>query len=212
MLFFLIVMCVGLVGLSAMAVPGLFHHGHLGHPGGFHATHAHGGLTHATHPGHPLAPHPGDAASGHSAHVGDSGHGFLRFVPTPRLIFSLLALYGAFGNVLAFTFASLWLAALLAIPPALLVERFLLAPLWKLAFRFQGQPSSPLPSLLLEQARAVTPFRNGRGLVQVIRDGRSVQLSARLVEGQSLLPVHVGDALRIEDIDPEHERVIVSLL
>jgi hypothetical protein len=133
-------------------------------------------------------------------------------VPTPRVIFSVLALYGAFGNMLALTFASLWLAALLALLPALLVERFLLSPLWKLAFRFQGQPSSPLPALLMEQARAVTPFHNGKGLVQVIRDGRSVQLSARLLEGQSMLPVRVGDTLRIEEIDPAHERVIVSLL
>ena len=212
MLFFLIVMCVGLVGLGAMAVPGLFHHGHLGHPGSLHATHVHGALPHAPHPGHALAPHPGAHASGHAGHVSDSGHGFLRFVPTPRLIFSVLALYGAFGNLLALTFSSLWLAALLALLPALLVERLLLAPLWKLAFQFQGQPSSPFPALLLEEARAVTPFRNGKGLVQVTRDGRSVQLSARLVEGQSLLPVHVGDTLRIEEIDPEHERVIVSLL
>jgi hypothetical protein len=220
MLFFLIVMCVGLVGLGAMAVPGLFHHGHLGHPGSLHATHVHGALPHATHLGHPVAPHPGHLAaphpgahaSAHSAHGGDSGQGFLRFVPTPRVIFSVLALYGAFGNMLALTFASLWLAALLALLPALLVERFLLSPLWKLAFRFQGQPSSPLPALLMEQARAVTPFHNGKGLVQVIRDGRSVQLSARLLEGQSMLPVRVGDTLRIEEIDPAHERVIVSLL
>ncbi|MFL5343718.1 MAG: hypothetical protein ACJ8AT_02945 [Hyalangium sp.] len=212
MLFFLIVMCVGLVGLGTMAVPGLFHHGHLGHPGSLHATHAHGAMPHAPAPGHALAPHPGAHASSHSGHTSDSGHGLLRFVPTPRLIFSVLALYGAFGNLLALTFASLWLAALLALLPALLVEHFLLAPLWKLAFQFQGQPSSPLPSLLMEEARAVTPFRNGKGLVQVIRDGRSIQLSARLSEGQPLLPVRVGDTLRIEEIDPEHERVIVSLL
>ena len=44
------------------------------------------------------------------------------------------------------TFGSAWLAALLALLPALLVERFLLAPLWNFAFRFQGQPSSPLPA------------------------------------------------------------------
>lgn len=221
MLFFLIVMCVGLVGLGAMAVPGLFHHGHMGHLGhtaSSHAVHLHGPGPHAPHtghpvaPGHPTAPHPGAHVSSHSAHASDSGHGLLRFVPTPRAIFSLLALYGAFGNVLALTFASLWLAALLALVPALLVERLLLAPLWKLAFRFQGQPSSPLPALLMEQAHAVTPFRNGKGLVQVVRDGRSVQLSAHLIEGQALLPVHVGDTLRIEEIDPEHERVIVSLL
>lgn len=211
MLFFLVAMCVGLVGLGVMAVPGLSHHGHVGHPGSLHMAHGHGSLSHASHPGHPVAAHPGAHASSHSAHASDSGQSLLRLVPTPRTIFSVLALYGAFGNLLALTFASPWLAALLALVPALLVERFLLAPLWKLAFRFQGQPSSPFPALLMEQAHAVTAFHNGKGMVQVIRDGRSVQLSARLVEGQSLLRVRVGDTLRIEEIDPEHERVIVSL-
>ncbi|MFL5352045.1 hypothetical protein [Archangium sp.] len=222
MLFFLIVMCVGLVGLGTMAIPGLFHHGHLGHHGGGHVHVGHPTGTHVTHapaPG-PHAPHPGHAVTPHAhathahAHAtgkSDTGHDLLHLIPSPRLVFSLLALYGAFGNVLALTFGSPWLAALLALLPALLVERFLLAPLWKLAFRFQGQPSSPFPALLMEEARAVTPFRNGKGLVQVIRDGRSVQLSARLVEAQSMLPVRVGDKLRIEDVDPENERVTVSL-
>ncbi|WNG56394.1 hypothetical protein F0U59_17695 [Archangium gephyra] len=178
MLFFLIVMCVGLVGLSAMAIPGLFHHGHLG-DGSWHVTHT--------------PPH------GHPVPGSDSSHGFPPFLPAPRLLFSVLALYGTFGNVLALTHLPLWIVALLALLPALLVERFVLAPLWKLAFQFQGRPSSPLPALLMEDARAVTSFRNGKGLVRVIRDGRSVQLSARLVEGQSMLPVQVGDKLRIEE-------------
>jgi hypothetical protein len=124
-----------------------------------------------------------------------------------------MALYGAFGNMLAWlSLGPVWLSAVLALLPALLVERFLLSPLWRLAFQFQGRPCSPFPALLMEEARAVTPFRNGKGLVRVIRDGRSVQLSARLVEGQSLLPVRVGDKLRIEEVDPENERVTVSLV
>jgi len=212
MLVFLILMCVGLVGLGAMALPGVFHHGHPGHTGGAHPPHVPVPTAHAPHPGAPGAAHPGAPTHSHVAPGAPSGHGLLRLVPTPRAVFSLLALYGAFGNLLALTFASVGLAALLALPPALLVEHFLLAPLWKWAFRFQGQPSSPLPALLMEQARAVTAFRNGKGVVQVIRDGRSVQFSARLLAAQAMLPVRVGDTLRIEEIDPEHERVIVSLL
>lgn len=206
MLFFLIVMCVGLVGLGTMAIPGLFHHGPLGHTGGGHVHVGHHAGTHVTPHAHATHAH------GHAAPKGEAGSNLLHLVPSPRLVFSLLALYGAFGNVLALTFGSAWLAALLALVPALLVERFLLAPLWNFAFRFQGQPSSPFPALLMEEARAVTPFRNGKGLVQVIRDGRSVQLSARLVDSQSMLPVRVGDKLRIEDVDPENERVTVSVL
>lgn len=218
MLFFLIVMCVGLVGLGTMAVPGLFHHGPLGHHAGGHVHVGHHVGTHVTHAptpgphaGHAVTPH-AHATHAHSTPRSEAGSNLLHLVPSPRLVFSLLALYGAFGNVLARTLGSAWLAALLALLPAFLVERFLLEPLWNFAFRFQGQPSSPFPALLMEEARAVTPFRNGKGLVQVIRDGRSVQLSARLVESQSMLPVRVGDKLRIEDVDPEKERVTVSVL
>lgn len=219
MTFFLIVMCVGLVGLVAMALPGLFHHGLTGH--GHATTHLHGAGPHVAHHGHAAVPpahagtHAGHA-SGHAAHgshaVHTGGKSLAHLIPEPRLIFSFLALYGAFGNALVgLSLASVWFAALVALLPALLVERYLLAPLWKLAFRFQGQPSSPMPALLLEEAQAVTPFRNGKGMVRVVRDGRSVQLSARLIEGQSTLPVRVGDRLRIEDVDPEKERVTVSL-
>lgn len=199
MLFFLMAMCVGLVGLLAMAVPGLFHHGLTGHGVG-HATHAHGAAPHLTH-------HPG-----HAAHAGHTHQGLTHLLPEPRSVFSLLALYGAFGQALVrLSLMSAGLAALVALVPALLVERLVLTPLWRLAFRFQGRPSSPFPALLMEEAHAVTPFRNGKGVVSVVRDGRSVQLSARLAEGQSMLPVRVGDRLRIEDVDPEKERVTVSL-
>ena len=204
MLFFLIVMCVGLVGLGTMAVPGLFHHGLTGHGVG-HAAHGHGVAPHVAHPGH-------GAHAAHAQHAGHSHPGLAHLLPEPRLVFSLLALYGAFGQALVrLSPASVGLAAVVALLPALLVERFLVAPLWRLAFRFQGRPSSPFPALLMEEAHAVTPFHNGRGVVSVIRDGRSVQLSARLAEGQSMLPVRVGDRLRIEDVDPEKERVTVSL-
>jgi hypothetical protein len=218
MTFFLIVMCVGLVGLVAMALPGLFHHGLTGH--GHATTHLHGAGPHVAHHGH-AAPPPSHAgthaghAGGHAAHGGHAVHAgksLAHLIPEPRLIFSFLALYGAFGNALVgLSLAPVWLAVLVALLPALLVERYLLQPLWSLAFRFQGQPSSPFPALLLEEAHAVTPFRNGKGLVRVVRDGRSVQLSARLVEAQSALPVRVGDRLRIEEVDPEKERVTVSL-
>ncbi|PTL82271.1 hypothetical protein [Vitiosangium sp. GDMCC 1.1324] len=211
MFFFLIVMCVGLVGLSAMAVPGIFHHGQLGHGGGHSAGHSAG---HVAHPGHMTHGHGPASPTPHHGHVvptSDSGHSLLHFLPEPRLVFSLLALYGAFGNLLVIFLTPHWLAALLALVPALLVERFVLAPLWKLASQFQGQPCSPLPGLLMEEAHAVTPFHNGKGMVQVIHDGRSVQLSARLVDGQALLPVRVGDKLRIEEVDAENERVTVSL-
>lgn len=226
---FLTLMVVGLVGLVMMALPVFRHHGHA-HP------------AHAGHAGHAVlargagAPRlgGGHAGGGRSAIVvGETGAtagatagvghevipadaapaGLLRFVPSPRAICSVLALYGASGNALVHAghmpFAS---AAIVAVLPALLIERFMVRPVWNLLFRFQGQPSSPLDALLLCEAQAVVPFRNGRGVVSVVRDGRVVQLVATLREDHATLPVKVGDRLRIEDVDARRERVTVSVV
>jgi hypothetical protein len=140
-------------------------------------------------------------------------HSRWRFVPSPRAVFSVLALYGAFGNagVHAFHLAP-GLSALAAALPALLVEWTLVRPLWKMLFRLQASESSPLEQLALTEAEAVVPFRNGRGIVSTVRDGRRVQLSACLRPDQQALPVRVGDRLLIEEVDAAHERVTVSIL
>ncbi len=125
---------------------------------------------------------------------------------------SLLALYGAFGNlaVAAFHLAVPW-AALAAAVPALVIERYGVTPLWNWLFGFQGQPTTSLETLALSDAEAVSAFRNGRGIVSVLHDGRRVQLSARLAEGQTTTTVRVGDRLQIEDVDAANERVTVSI-
>lgn len=225
---FLILMVAGLVGLAMMALPAFSRHGagHLGHAA--HAGHAllHAGhaakLTNAGAAAHGAAAQ-GTAAQG-MAHAGqalvqksnalapaETRSGIARFIPSPRLICSLLALYGAFGNALVAAHLSVEVAALLAAVPAILVEKFAVTPLWRLLFRFQGQPSSPLDELVWSEATAVTPFRNGRGLVTVVRDGRSVQFTATLVEAQASRAVRVGDRLRVEEVDGPRERVTVSL-
>src|SRR4051812_11608449 len=120
-------MVIGLVGLVMMAIPAFGRHGHA--PGGAHGQLGHGGagghaLGHGGHVGHAghvaQVTHAGHAASAASAgHVdapatGDAlthapapgkeivpaGTSALRFLPSPRAIFSVLALYGAFGNAL----------------------------------------------------------------------------------------------------------------
>jgi hypothetical protein len=234
---FLMLMVVGLVGLLVMALPALGRHhhgaGHLG-DGGHHALHAghhtlHAGH-HALHAGH-HALHAGHAAKlgaatqsgtaqpvqalthpGQTANAIEATAGLTRFVPSPRLVFSLLALYGAFGNALvrAAHLTPLW-AAILALPPAAALEKFAVTPLWNWLFRFEGQPSSPLEELILCDATAVTPFRNGRGIVSLVRDGRLVQFSARLVEQQADRAVRVGDRLRVEDLDARRERLTVAV-
>lgn len=210
---------IGLVGLTLMALPAFKGHGHVGR-----------GLALKGHAANPVAHHAGHApalkgaaphgtahalqAAGQSLQAGDhasSADSWLRFVPSPRVIFSLLALVGAFGNALAeLGHLPEWAAALVALLPAVAVERLMVNPIWNLLFRFQGKESSPLEMLLFAEARAVTPFRNGRGLVAVNRDGRLVQLSAQLAEDEAQQPVKVGDRLSIEDIDPRRERVTVS--
>ncbi len=218
---FLTLMVVGLVGLFMMALPAFKHHGHV------HA--AHGGRAVLTRGG---APRSGHAGGDRTAVVADAGGAvsaasagraidpsdarlawLLRFVPSPRALCSVLALYGAFGNALVRAFRMrVGPAVIVAALLALLVERLAVRPVWNLLFHFQGQPSSPLGVLVLSEAQAVVPFRNGRGLVSVVRDGRVVQLSATLREDHAGLPVRVGDRLRIEDVDARRERVVVSVL
>lgn len=208
-------MVIGLVGLLVMAIPALGRHGHTP------LIHGRAGISvHGAAHGHALSAHAAGAQSG--AHPPESSTEIvpadpaatsrLRFLPSPRAIFSVLALFGAFGNALV---RAVHLPAVVAAPVAaalaLLVERLAVRPLWNLLFRFQGHPSSPLEDLILAEARAVVEFRNGRGMVSTVRDGRLVQLAARLREDQVTLPVKVGEPLRIEDVDARNERVIVSV-
>jgi hypothetical protein len=216
---FLTLMVIGLAGLVLMALPALGGHGH-GHT---HGAHGHG---HA--PALGRGGLHGRLGGGRS---GGGGHGaivrgrseilatnpvtatLLRFVPSPRAICSVLAVYGAIGNALERgAHLPLLVAALAAVLPALLVEWALVRPVWNLVFRFQGTPSAPLDSLILAEATAVVPFRNGRGIVSAVREGRAVQLSARLIDAQATWPVRVGDRLRVEDVDGGRERVTVSVL
>ena len=227
---FLYFVIIGLVGLAFMAIPGLGRHGHGGAHGVGHAGHGLN-LGHGTgHAGHISAGHAGGhvahTGAGHAAghHAGTHGHtgaqgketlpadapGMLRLIPSPRMIFSLLALYGAFGYALQPHVDTL-LAACLALPPAACIERFLVTPFWNMMFKLEGKTNSPMESLVLCEAEAVTPFRNGKGVIAVEKDGRLVQLSARLPEDQANLAIQVGDKLRIEEVDAANERVTVTL-
>ncbi len=201
---FLTLLVVGLVGLVAMAIPAFGHshgalsghsaHGGVGHPATGHG----GGIAHASSTS--LASNPRGAIQhllpADAAHA--SGWGVL---PSPRAVFSVLALYGAFGNAALHAFhLSLPLAAVAAALPALLVERLLVRPVWNLVFRLEARACSPLEALVLNEAEAVTAFRNGRGLISTVRDGRRVQLMASLRADQSTLRVPVGCRLLVEDV------------
>lgn len=202
---FVILMAVGLVGLVVMALPAIGRHSAIR---GVHGGHAHGIGAHGH--GHAHAPALGSkgmAAGGR----GGPAVGPTRFIPSPRVIFSLLALYGAFGNALVHAHVPEIIAYFAAVVPAVLVERLAVTPLWNLLLRFQGEPSAPLEELILSEARAETPFRNGKGLVSVVREGRRVQLVARLSDEQTKKRIEVGDLLTVEDVDASNERLTVSV-
>lgn len=122
---FLIVMTIGLAGLFLMALPGLQRQVHVGTtPRGAPA--AHGGLR----LGHGMRGHAGGAANAHVGHCAASpgprgsnpaahttsaavvakvgaqtsqnvdGFQAFRFVPSPRAIFSVMTMFGAFGYAL----------------------------------------------------------------------------------------------------------------
>lgn len=215
---FLALMVAGLTGLIVMAFPAFGRHTHFGSPHGL-GTAGHTGLH--LGPGHG-ALHTGATATGHAltaagkapgTSAGSPGMDLTRFLPSPRMIFSLLALYGAFGNAfLGSLHLPMPVAALLAVVPAALLEKFAVSPLWNAMIASQGKPSSPLEALTLCEAEAVTPFRNGKGIVAMERDGRMVQFSAQLLDEQAHLPVHVGDKVRVEEVDTARERMTVTLL
>ncbi len=214
---FLILCIIGLAGLVMMAIPGIGKHGHAaGHIAG-HTTHGGLRMGHGHHGGQvPNASHGQPQGSAKAPTTegapGETPMSAARLIPSPRMIFSLLALYGAFGyGLVEAGNLHVGLAAILAAAPAILLERYAVTPLWNLCFRFQGTPCAPLTNLVLQEAEAVTPFRNGRGLVSVEREGRTVQFSATLMESQQTMPVKVGDRLHIEEVDEKTERLKVSL-
>jgi hypothetical protein len=207
---FLTLTVVGLVGLLMMAIPAFGRHGHAS---------PHGGVVRPSGVARGMA---GRFGGGHKAMLSSNeaavpadmvASKLFRFLPSPRFLFTVAALYGAFAHALLDA-AHLRLvpAALVAVVPTLLAERLLVRPIWNLVFRFQGNPSTPLGQLLCSEARAVVPFRNGRGMVSVVRDGRNVQLAAAMRDDQVGVPVRVGDRLLIEDVDASRERVTVSIV
>ena len=227
---FLLAMLAGIIGLIMMALPGMQRHGHAGvtphiappthgqlHLGHGSGVHAPGHALPGVHAGHAM-PHAATPAAGAvrgSAGVQNAeapgGFDFARLIPSPRAIFSILTLFGAFGYAIV-QFVHLWpIAAVLAFVPAWAVEYFAVRPLWNVMFQFQGKPTTPIEALVACEAKALTPFRNGRGLVSVEHDGRVVQFSARLQDEHANVPIKVGDTLCVEDVDSENQRMLVSV-
>ena len=227
---FLTLFIIGVIGLILMALPGLNHHSGIGaHPGLHLGTHTDLHLGSHT-AGHGVAPPPvsvGGHAAGHlqspahpsqsmdasgSSAVAPSGFQLTSLIPSPRAIFSLLTLFGAFGITLSESLhLSILQASLWSVVPAIGIEYLAVRPLWNWMFSFQGKPTTSIETLVLHEAKAVTPFRNGKGVVAIKHDGRIVQFSASLPALQSAIPVKVGDRLQIDEVDSTKQRVKVSI-
>lgn len=192
-----------------MALPGFRHRGHT-MSGPAHAGHAAIGPD-QLHTTNLAALKTRGAPPNTTAAHHDSG--ILGLLPSPRIIFSLTCLYGAFGVALTGGMhVPMEITSWAAMIPAVVIERFFVTPLWKFMFRFEGTPSSSLEQLILAEATAVTPFRNQRGMVSVIQDGRLVQFRAELIARDDSKAVLVGDRLLVEDVDMAHKRLTVSIV
>jgi hypothetical protein len=212
-------LALGGIGLGTMAVAGLGTHGHGEHGGGHHGGHhgAHhdgGGHVHTGHAhGHAVGSHHHDVADIRGVQMPGIGRSLSALV-SPRIIFSFLVGFGAGGVLLRNTIGGVvLLVAALAV--GVLFERLLVAPLWRLAHRFESSPALTLESTITDDARAVSSFDvRGQGLVAIELDGQVVQVlgTLRSEDLQAGVRVRAGDRLRIEAVDDARNRCTVSYL
>jgi hypothetical protein len=208
-------LALGGIGLGTMAVAGLGTHSHGEHGGGHHgAHHGGGGHVHAGHAhGHAAGSHHHDVADIRAVQMPGLGRSLSALV-SPRIIFSFLVGFGAGGVLLRNTIDGLPLV-IAALAVGVLFERLLVAPLWRLAHRFESSPALTLESTITDDARAVSSFdARGQGLVAIELDGQVVQVlgTLRSEDLQAGVRVRAGDRLRIEAVDDARNRCTVSYL
>lgn len=204
---YLVSLILGAAGLLGMAATGLGRHGHGG-AGGAGGHGGHGGAHAGSHAGH----HGGAGASHGAAHGGAVAATWL--LMTPRFLFALLLGFGIAGVLLQSLLGGIVLLAA-AVAGAVIVERALVNPLWKLALRFASNPATTLDGAIESDAVAVSNFdRNGQGIIAVEVDGHVQQVLATLCAADQAAGARVraGQRVRIDEVDGERQRCSVSLL
>lgn len=204
---YLVSLILGAAGLLGMAATGLGRHGHGG-AGGGGGHGGHGGAHAGSHAGH----HGGAGASHGAAHGGAVAATWL--LMTPRFLFALLLGFGIAGVLLQSLLGGIVLLAA-AVAGAVIVERALVNPLWKLALRFASNPATTLDGAIESDAVAVSNFdRNGQGIIAVEVDGHVQQVLATLCAADQAAGARVraGQRVRIDEVDGERQRCSVSLL
>lgn len=210
---------------------GHLHHGHDAHAGAHLPGHSSGGHAPALPSAHAngaqhvhhasTAHHDANGVHGHGAHDRSALSNTVWSLMSPRVLFSVLLGFGAtgllvrgpLGGVAATMLAPLVFA--IAVCGGIALEKLVVAPLWNFLFRFASTPAQTIESTLFDEARAASGFdANGEGLVTLEVDGQVVQVLGRLrSEDRELgVRVHVGDRLRVEDVDGERHRCTVSYL
>ena len=211
-------LALGGIGLGTMAVAGLGARGGGHHPSGHGAHHdgvaGHGdaGHAHAGH-AHPAGSHHHDVADIRGVQAPGIGRGLVALV-SPRIIFSFLVGFGTGGVLLRHTIGGIALFGA-AVVAGIALERLLVAPLWRLAHRFESSPAQTLESTITDDAHAVSSFdARGQGLVAIELDGQVVQVlgTLRSEDLQAGVRVRAGDRLRIEAVDDARNRCTVSYL
>ena len=212
-------LALGGIGLGTMAVAGLGARGGAHHAGARSGSHHNGGgqLGHArgAHGAHaPVAgAHHHDVADIRAVSAAGIGRGLSTLV-SPRIIFSFLVGFGAAGMLLRHTLDGALLVAA-AVAGGVLLERLLVAPLWRFAHRFESAPAMTLESAITDDAHAASSFdARGQGLVVIELDGQLVQVlgTLRSEDLQAGVRVRAGDRLRVEAVDGARNRCTVSYL
>lgn len=202
---FLILFLVGFAGLALMALSGLgHHHAGGGHPVGPAGHSAHGG--HGAHVHHAGGGHRGGHASG-----GGIRSALLSWL-SPRVLFAAALGAGASGLLARPLFGSL-IAGVFALGGAVAFELILARPLFRLADKFVSRPALTIESAIYEEAEAVSTFNAaGEGMIRLTMDGQVRQLLGVLLpeERAAGVKVRAGERIRVEEVDAQHNRCVVS--
>src|SRR5262249_19801100 len=133
---------------------------------------------------------------------------------SPRSLFGVLLGFGATGMALHGVTQG-WVLSALAAAGGLVLELGVMSPLSNFLFQFESAPALTLESCIGDEARAATNFdTEGHGLIAIELDGQMVQVLGSLpaADRQAGVRVRAGDAVRIDDVDPERNRCTVRLL
>jgi hypothetical protein len=132
---------------------------------------------------------------------------------SPLTLFSLAFGAGATGTLLMSLHFSPLAAALPAALGAWVFYAAILAPLRRFVFSFASPPAQTLEGALMQQAEVVTSFNTrGEGLVRLTVDGQSVDVLARLEEGNQGARIMRGQRVLVEEVDTHRNTVRVSRL